>query len=92
MRPEIKPSKWDNFLYFSESSPSLLRSATQRGPVNKDAATGWQRQDGYWLVGVDGKNVLAHRIIYEMFYGDIPVNYQIDHIDGNCRNNSPEAQ
>ena len=37
---------------------------------------------------VSGKSHACHRIIYEIFNGNILENYQIDHIDRNTRNNN----
>lgn len=34
------------------------------------------------------KDVKVHRVVYSAFYGDIPIDMQIDHIDGNKENNS----
>ena len=34
-----------------------------------------------------GKLYYVHRLVYEMFKGEIPENKQIDHIDGNTSNN-----
>ena len=34
------------------------------------------------------KHVRPHRLIYEAFYGRIPEGYQINHKDGNKRNNN----
>ena len=33
------------------------------------------------------KRILIHRFVYECFYGDIPPNYEINHIDSNRQNN-----
>lgn len=38
---------------------------------------------GYGLFGVNGKNVLAHRLSYKMILGEIPEGMQLDHL---CRN------
>lgn len=47
-------------------------------------------QTGYCVVGVNGKQVRYHRIVWILNYGQIPANLQIDHIDGNRVNNSIE--
>lgn len=39
---------------------------------------------------VRGKIILAHRFVYECFYGIIPDGFEIDHIDGNHSNNKIE--
>ena len=41
---------------------------------------------GYWLVRTNGKNMLAHRLIMEVFNGKSELT--VDHIDGNKLNNS----
>lgn len=41
---------------------------------------------GYVVVQVNGKRYLAHRIIWLLVYGRLPV--MLDHIDGNKQNNT----
>lgn len=38
--------------------------------------------NGYIVVGLGGLKYKAHRIIWEMHFGDIPKGHQIDHING----------
>lgn len=47
---------------------------------------GTRHYDGYIVIKIKGKGYLAHRIIWEMHNGPIPKGMQIDHIDGNPRN------
>lgn len=47
-------------------------------------------RDGYIRVRVLGTEYRAHRIIWEMFNGEIPEGYLIDHIDGDVYNNRIE--
>lgn len=52
-----------------------------------------QKTDSYTKgkrVGIKGKTIPSHRIVYECFYGIIPENLEIDHIDGNHSNNKIE--
>lgn len=44
----------------------------------------------YWFVSIKSIEKPEHRIIWEMFYGKIPDNLQIDHIDRNGLNNKIE--
>lgn len=39
--------------------------------------------DGYGRISVDGKDCLAHRVVYELFKGPIPPGKVLDHL---CRN------
>ena len=51
--------------------------------VNKRTGkkAGTIRKDGYTVINVNSKFYLAHRIIWEMHYGAIPDDCQIDHIN-----------
>jgi hypothetical protein len=42
---------------------------------------------GYIHICINGKQLLAHRLAYKMFYGSDPVD-QVDHIDCDKKNNS----
>lgn len=42
--------------------------------------------NGYWMLRVNNKKMLAHRIILEAFKGKSDLT--VDHIDGNKLNNS----
>ena len=54
--------------------------------------TGHIRKDGYVVLsigtsGKDGKLYYAHRVAWLMTYGEIPENWEVDHIDRNPSNN-----
>lgn len=44
---------------------------------------GTRGNKGYGRLWVDGTNAMAHRVAYELAFGDIPEGSQIDHL---CRN------
>lgn len=48
---------------------------------------GHTKKDGYCVVGIHGVLNLVHRVIWLLHSGSWPKN-QIDHIDGDCSNNS----
>jgi hypothetical protein len=48
---------------------------------------GNKKGSGYWQVCVDGKWYQLHRVIWEMFNGQIPENLEVDHEDRNTDNN-----
>jgi len=79
-------------LVYDPSSPSGL-SWTKRISIVRTQKTdlgfvaGSIDGQGYWNVGVDGRYVKAHRLIWEMFNPKIKKGMQIDHIDGNRKNN-----
>jgi len=46
------------------------------------------KSHGYYVVNVNGKPRLVHRIIYTMIYGQIPKGVFVDHINGNRTDNT----
>jgi hypothetical protein len=44
-------------------------------------------QTGYKQIGVNGRHVPSHCIIWEMHYGKVPYGYEIDHADNDGSNN-----
>jgi hypothetical protein len=52
------------------------------------ALAGGPANTGYWRVNINGKKYQAHRLIYLMFNGHMPM--LIDHIDGDKTNNRIE--
>ena len=65
---------------------------TQRGwatSIARDAGkqTGTLRSDGYLIVGINGKRMLAHRIVWIMHHGNIPPDKQVDHINHQRQDN-----
>lgn len=47
-------------------------------------------RNGYVRYRLDGKQYSAHRLVYQMFVGEIPNGYVIDHINGNRSDNRLE--
>jgi hypothetical protein len=81
--------EWSNLFAYCEDSESKLINKINRPPRGKiNEPAGYKRKDGYWLIGHNYRNVLLHRVIFEMFNGEIGYGIQIDHIDGNPSNNS----
>lgn len=82
-------------LHYDSTSASGLRwsSDRYRGQnkatlfIRKNDIAGCVTKDNYWRVKVDSKSILAHRIIWEMFYGEIPKNMFVDHLNGNRLDN-----
>jgi hypothetical protein len=66
----------------------VLYKKPQSKRSKKDLIAGTIRNDGYIRVSINYKLYYAHRLIYMMFYGEMPI--QIDHIDGNPSNNCIE--
>lgn len=96
----LESSEWSKIFIYDESSPSCLlwnpkRSTKSRkthrdGKVAGSFCTG-QRQR-YWRANLkldSGKNrqIMVHRIVWEMHNFKIPKGFEIDHVDGDSSNN-----
>ena len=85
----------ERFEYAPELGGSCLRWRQDRiagmGMVKCKAGTmaGTLTKAGYWLMGVEGRRILAHRVVYAINTGIWP-EHQIDHIDRNKLNNRIE--
>lgn len=58
-----------------------------RGTVKAGSTCGTLHSKGYLTVSLAGKQEMLHRIIWELCNGPIPKGYQVDHINGNRRDN-----
>lgn len=79
---------WEGILEYDESLESCLKwliTASTKSP--KGCIAGRKMPNDYWSIGYKGKSRYAHRIVWEIHYGEIPDGMQIDHIDKNKRNN-----
>lgn len=91
---------WHDYFYYDEGSITGLRwkirvvSGRNGNQINVEAgdvAGSLPAEDRYHsVVCIDNKHYLTHRVVYEMFNGEIEEGYDIDHIDGNSRNNKIE--
>lgn len=87
---------WNEHFYYDETSPSCLRwkRNAANNKVKKNDIAGVfiyknkNKNKGYFRVSIFNVTLACHRIIYEIFNGNILENYQIDHIDRNTRNNN----
>jgi hypothetical protein len=82
----------DCFSYNSDGSLTWKVRPETHFPTKKGAVAfnsiypgkiaGSKIADGYILIGIKGRMVRAHRIVYEMHHGPIPAKMDIDHING----------
>jgi len=73
----------DGELYYkAKTSPS--------SSINVGDKVGGKANDGYSRVQLFGKKYLVHRVIWEMFNGEIPKGKVIDHINNNSSDNRIE--
>lgn len=72
-------------------SPSgLVWKSSVANRIKIHGRAGTLGKDGYWTVHIKGKKLAAHRVLWWLLNGEIPVGQCIDHIDGNRGNNRPE--
>lgn len=64
-----------------------IKTNSQRAPAGSVAGC-LSKRTGYVSVGVNGKRMRAHRVVWMMVYNEIPS--EIDHIDGDRSNNRIE--
>lgn len=88
----VKPITKDIFseyLEIDENSPSGLSWKVDRGRIKASSHAGaFHKETGYYVVMLNHKSYKAHRIVYALYYGECPVNLNINHIDSNRANNS----
>ena len=66
-------------LYWKKPTSTRIKSGSKAGCINSN---------GYMRMGLNGKDIYNHQVIFLYFNGYIPDN--IDHIDGNPLNNNIE--
>jgi len=88
---------FDRYFYYDETSPTFLRwkvsifsgKNLKTCKIKSGDIAGSLKSNGrHSQVQLNGKNYMVHRIIFELFNGKVEENFCIDHIDGNCLNNS----
>lgn len=72
-------------VYISETGDLIWRK--NRPKCRAGSIAGARQTDGYIYIGIYGKRYAAHRIAWLMYYGEDPVDMQIDHIN-QCRDDN----
>ena len=83
---KITQKKIMELFYYDQDTGIFTNKHSGKGKSGKGKGAGYYRHDGYVIVHIDGKNYLGHRLAWLYVYGYLPEN-NIDHIDGNPRNN-----
>lgn len=93
---ELTFSFCDEWFYFSDNSPTLLRwkKSVYSGEhqnilsAEKDSVAGKIMSKGYIRVGLNNLSYYVHRILYCLYYKkDLPSHLVINHLDGSRNNN-----
>lgn len=97
MANKISAEDYHRLFTYDETSPTFLRWAVDcfsgRGYKRKhisagDPAGSLNGTDGYSQIHYKHRMYRVHRIVWEMFNGEVPDKYVIDHVDGDPTNNS----
>lgn len=78
----------DNFEYKNGSLYWKINKSNSKYKAGDKA--GCKYSNGYYVIKLNNKRYLEHRLIYILFKGDIDKNLMIDHIDQNKLNNNIE--
>lgn len=100
---DYNATKWDDYFYIDETSPSGLRWKVDRRcgknylSVKTKAGTVAGSLQWYnsgkskrWSVEFENKPYKVHRIIFVLIHGSIEIDKVIDHLDGDSSNNKIE--
>lgn len=85
----------DTLFYIDDTSPTLLRRKVAIRTYAANSIAGVISRDVYkdarsYTVPVNGYRASVHRIVWVLYYGSIPNNLAIDHINGNGLDNRIE--
>jgi hypothetical protein len=80
----VEVTNWNKVFVYRAGN--LYWNLRKRG-VTKGSCAMQDNKGHYFEITYNHKRQRAHRVIWEMHYGPIPKGMQIDHMDGNPRNN-----
>lgn len=66
---------------------TIMRKGGKRQYIAAKLLLPSKDEDGYLMVGINGKTIKIHKLVAENFCGFRGENEVIRHLDGNCRNN-----
>lgn len=86
MTKQLPPELIENYA-LDPTSPSDLSKRSVDGTLTH---CGWLEPHGYWRMRFKGQKYWVHRVCYYLHTRVDPFSLEIDHIDGNTKNNLPE--
>ena len=69
---------------------NLIRKVSTAKRTKVGDIAGWMSSRGYFMVSINSKKYLVHRMIFLYHHGYLTPGMELDHIDGNPRNNRIE--
>lgn len=86
----LSKSIYNRYFDYDTANGDLLWKIDIGRKIKKGDIAGCIEQNRYKRVAINGQRYFVHRIIWIMHNGEIPKNYEIDHIDRNGLNNKLE--
>lgn len=79
--PDSLKAKWVEYFEYNTELGKLvwIKRSGRRAVIG--SFVGWHNIQGYIQFGLNKRQYLAHRVIWEMHYGEIPEGMQVDHIN-----------
>lgn len=75
------------YLEYDANTGKFTWLKNRKGHTKAGMEAGANHGRGYIVIALDGAQYLAHRLAWAIYYGAIPENMQIDHINGNRSDN-----
>jgi hypothetical protein len=76
-----------NIIEYNPETGIFTWAKDRKGHSRKGNVAGGCHGSGYTTIRINGKDYLAHRLAWAIHYGSIPENMQIDHINGDRKDN-----
>ena len=77
-------------LFTYREDGNLIRKVRTAKRTKVGDIAGWMSSRGYFMVSINSKKYLVHRMIFLYHHGYLTPGMELDHIDGNPRNNRIE--
>jgi len=90
MKTILLPSQEELHRFFNYKEGYLYRKIQTSSNAKINDKAGYLHPSGYLLVSINCQKYPVHRIIWCYHFGSIPSKLEIDHIDGNKKNNMIE--
>ncbi len=79
---------WQSRFDYDPAIPSCLRGKSSLRNPKGIIRGSFSEASPYYRVKFNDKMYMAHRVVWELFNGDIPEGYEVDHFDGDIYNNT----
>lgn len=88
MQSNLTQARLKEVLALNEQTGELVWLVNSGANARVGRVAGWVTRKGYLRVGIDGREYMAHRLVWLYVHGAFPAE-QTDHINGNRKDNRP---